>query len=119
MSFWPMGASQTTFMVVPISTTPFSYLPLISKAVKPMFIFFFSGPKPALPWPPRVELILGVSRGLCYLHFSVEPRILHRDIKPGNILLDENLEPKIADFGLARVMPEGVSMVTTRVMKTH
>jgi serine/threonine protein kinase len=53
-----------------------------------------------------MNICLGVARGLHYLHALVTPRIIHRDIKASNILLDKNLEPKIADFGLALLFPE-------------
>ncbi|KAG0582667.1 hypothetical protein KC19_3G076400 [Ceratodon purpureus] len=57
-------------------------------------------------WPQRVNICLGVARGLHYLHELAFPRIVHRDIKPSNILLDHNLEPKIANFGLALLFPD-------------
>ncbi|KAJ4728337.1 Leucine-rich repeat receptor-like protein kinase [Melia azedarach] len=65
-------------------------------------------------WVSRYNIALGVAQGLSYLHHDCHPSIIHRDIKSNNILLDANLEPKIADFGLARMMVrknETVSMV--------
>ncbi|XP_031268911.1 MDIS1-interacting receptor like kinase 1 [Pistacia vera] len=65
-------------------------------------------------WVSRYNIALGVAQGLTYLHHDCHPPIIHRDIKSNNILLDANLEPKIADFGLARMMVrknETVSMV--------
>ncbi|KAL5859985.1 hypothetical protein ACOSQ4_001281 [Xanthoceras sorbifolium] len=65
-------------------------------------------------WVSRYNIALGVAQGLAYLHHDCHPPIIHRDIKSNNILLDANLEPKIADFGLARMMVrknETVSMV--------
>jgi serine/threonine protein kinase len=59
-----------------------------------------------LDWQKRYNIILGVARGLLYLHQDSQLRIIHRDIKASNILLDEKLNPKISDFGLARLFPE-------------
>jgi serine/threonine protein kinase len=64
-------------------------------------------------WVARQNICLGVARGLHYLHELAQPRILHRDIKAGNILLDKNLEPKIADFGLALLFPDEQSHIMT------
>ena len=57
-------------------------------------------------WPARMNICLGIAQGLYYLHASSQTRIIHRDIKASNILLDRNLNPKIADFGLARPMQD-------------
>jgi serine/threonine protein kinase len=59
-----------------------------------------------LDWQQRLNVCVGLARGLSYLHEELQPRIIHRDIKPGNILLDRHYNPKIADFGLARSMLE-------------
>ncbi|PKA59343.1 putative LRR receptor-like serine/threonine-protein kinase RKF3 [Apostasia shenzhenica] len=79
-------------------------------------LFGFAGQK--LSWPARQKIAAGTARGLAYLHHSSQPAIIHRDIKASNILLDENFEAKLADFGLARYAPEGVSHVSTRVAGT-
>eukprot|EP00253_Pinus_taeda_P032257 PITA_32257 len=68
-----------------------------------------------LSWENRLNIIVGTARGLAYLHGESNVRIIHRDIKCANILLDDRLHPKIADFGLARFFPESRTHVSTRV----
>ncbi|XP_044980447.1 probably inactive leucine-rich repeat receptor-like protein kinase At5g48380 [Hordeum vulgare subsp. vulgare] len=58
----------------------------------------------ALEWPMRLKIAIGAGRGLAWLHHSCNPRILHRNISSKCILLDDDYEPKISDFGLARLM---------------
>ena len=66
-----------------------------------------------MDWSIRKNICYGVAEGLHYLHFSSQPKIIHRDIKACNILLDKNFEPKIADFGLALLYPEEESHIMT------
>ncbi|KAL9681565.1 hypothetical protein QQ045_013350 [Rhodiola kirilowii] len=66
-----------------------------------------------LPWSTRYQIILGIARGLQYLHEDSHLRIVHRDIKASNILLDEKFQPKIGDFGLARFFPEDQAYLST------
>ncbi|CAA2996335.1 LEAF RUST 10 DISEASE-RESISTANCE LOCUS RECEPTOR-LIKE PROTEIN KINASE-like [Olea europaea subsp. europaea] len=66
----------------------------------------------SLTWEKKHAITLGVARGIEYLHRGCDMRILHFDIKPHNILLDDNFTPKISDFGLARSYPTGNSIVT-------
>lgn len=69
-------------------------------------------------WKTRSKICIGIARGLAFLHEEVEPHIVHRDIKASNILLDKDLNPKIADFGLAKLLPANVTHVSTRVAGT-
>ncbi|CAN6558572.1 unnamed protein product [Malus baccata var. baccata] len=71
-----------------------------------------------LSWPIRQRIALGTARGLAYLHYGAQPTIIHRDIKANNILLDETFEAKVADFGLAKFTPEGMTHLSTRVAGT-
>uniref|UniRef100_A0A0E0KAT0 Protein kinase domain-containing protein n=1 Tax=Oryza punctata TaxID=4537 RepID=A0A0E0KAT0_ORYPU len=73
---------------------------------------------PVMAWPTRLAIALGSAKGLAYLHEDCHPRIIHRDIKAANILLDENFDAKVADFGLAKLTTDTNTHVSTRVMGT-
>ncbi|XP_076947078.1 G-type lectin S-receptor-like serine/threonine-protein kinase At4g03230 [Bidens hawaiensis] len=88
---------------------------------KSLDAFIFDGePRITLDWAKRYEIIRGISRGLLYLHQDSRLRIIHRDLKTSNILLDGELNPKISDFGLAKIV-QGKEMeaTTNRVVGTY
>ncbi|CAI0439221.1 unnamed protein product [Linum tenue] len=78
------------------------------------FLYFFS----PLNWPKRRGIALGSARGLAYLHDHCDPKIIHRDVKAANILLDEEFEAVVGDFGLAKLMDYKDTHVTTAVRGT-
>ncbi|KAJ0907749.1 putative protein kinase RLK-Pelle-DLSV family [Helianthus annuus] len=80
--------------------------------------FLWGEGKGSLNWKRRYDIILGIARGLAHLHKESHVRILHRDIKSSNILLDDDFQPKIADFGLARFQPEDQSQIITKFVGT-
>ncbi|KAH6777140.1 Leucine-rich repeat transmembrane protein kinase [Perilla frutescens var. frutescens] len=72
----------------------------------------------SLNWATRFDICLGVARGLAYLHEESRLRIVHRDIKASNILLDSQLNPKLSDFGLAKLYDDAKTHMSTRVAGT-
>ncbi|XP_031478297.1 cysteine-rich receptor-like protein kinase 3 [Nymphaea colorata] len=86
---------------------------------KSLDLFLYGGENtPILSWDVRKNIILGTAEGLAYLHEESNLRIIHRDIKLSNVLLDENFTAKIADFGLARCFPLDRTHITTAVAGT-
>jgi hypothetical protein len=71
-----------------------------------------------LDWPTRFEIILGIARGITYLHEESSIRIVHRDIKASNVLLDTDLSPQISDFGLAKLYDEKETHISTKIAGT-
>ncbi|XP_073007005.1 probable receptor-like protein kinase At2g42960 isoform X2 [Typha latifolia] len=71
-----------------------------------------------LSWDSRMKVVLGIAKALAYLHEAIEPKVVHRDIKSSNILIDDEFNGKLSDFGLAKLLGAGKSHVTTRVMGT-
>ena len=71
-----------------------------------------------LDWPTRYKICAGIARGLAFLHEGSVIRIVHRDIKGTNVLLDKDLNAKISDFGLAKLSEEENTHISTRVAGT-
>lgn len=78
----------------------------------------FKPAEPVLDWPSRKRVALGTARGLEYLHEHCNPKIIHRDVKAANVLLDEDFEAVVGDFGLAKLVDVKKTSVTTQVRGT-
>ncbi|BAT94001.1 hypothetical protein VIGAN_08056600 [Vigna angularis var. angularis] len=84
------------------------------------YFLFNSMKQRELDWSQRYKIIVGIARGILYLHEDSQLRIVHRDVKASNVLLDENMNPKISDFGMAKIFQADQTQVNTgRIVGTY
>ena len=102
---------------------PYIYLSLLTRFNFNSNSLWFSFQDPEkhslhLDWPIRMKICLGIAKGLAYLHEESLLKVVHRDIKATNVLLDKSLNAKISDFGLAKLHEEENTHIITRIAGT-
>ena len=125
MITWKMVPCGTFFMVrisellfVFFSFLSFFYRFLIKHICGNTCLLSGQSKKVKLDWDTRLKIAVGAAQGLAYLHHDCNPRIVHRDVKSSNILLDENFEAHLSDFGIAKCVPAAKSHASTYVLGT-
>ncbi|KAI3930737.1 hypothetical protein MKX01_037183 [Papaver californicum] len=81
-------------------------------------MLFSNNQQKTLYWEQRYQILIGVAHALSYLHEECEHKIVHRDVKPSNILIDADLNPKLGDFGLARISGHTINPQTSHIVGT-
>ena len=123
MSTWKTTVSPVHFLVIKCSTNTSAalYYNFWRRLNIILFPLMLIGPvenRIHLDWPTRQKICLGIAKGLAYLHEESRLKIVHRDIKATNVLLDKDLNAKISDFGLAKLDEEENTHISTRIAGT-
>lgn len=123
MNIWKIIALHMLYLVRvnwKITFTIWSAFLLLHHSIQLLMCFTGYQPRTVLKlnWPTRQKIYLGIAKGLAYLHNASRLKIVHRDIKASNVLLDRDLNAKISDFGLAKLGEDGRSHISTRVAGT-
>jgi serine/threonine protein kinase len=123
MSTWKTIVLPVRFLVNPSLTSTFLHISsvrLIAENSLSLFVPNLGREETQLhlDWTTRKKICLGIAKGLAYLHEESRLKIVHRDIKATNVLLDKDLNAKISDFGLAKLDEEENTHISTRIAGT-